>query len=195
VLLPEKVLNYTSQPQPLSRVAYEWLPKDTVYGQRAYTAPDGFRLHTTVVLMGGDRTSIHQPQYCLVGQGFQNLKEQRDTVRLARPHPYDLPVMKIVSQRPYKTKEGGSGTLSAVYVYWFVADQELTADHWQRMWWMGRDLLTRAVLQRWAYISYLAYCAPGQEDAVYERVKQFIAASAPEFQLAAGPPLQGAARP
>ena len=195
VLLPEKVLDYTSKPLLLSRVVYDWLPKDTVYGQRNYTAPDGFGVQTSVVLMGGDRTSIHQPQYCLAGQGFQNLKEHRDTIRLARPHPYDLPVMKIVSQRTYKNREGRTGTVSAVYVYWFVADNELTADHWQRMWWMGRDLVCTAVLQRWAYISYLAFCSPGQETAIYERMKQFIAASAPEFQIAPRPPLKAAATP
>ena len=59
---------------------------------------------------------------------------------------------------------------------------EFTARHWQRMWWMARDLLRTGVLQRWASIGYFASCAPGQEEAAFARLKQFISASAPEFQ-------------
>ena len=51
------------------------------------------------------------------------------------------------------------------------------------VWWLTRDLLTRGVLQRWAYISYFAVCVPGQEDATFDRMKSLIAASVPEFQL------------
>jgi hypothetical protein len=78
--------------------------------------------------------------------------------------------------------------LKGVYVFWFVADgDEYTARHWQRMWWMARDLLRTGVLQRWAMISYFTVCTPGQEEAAFDRLKKFIAASAPEFQLVPRP--------
>jgi hypothetical protein len=47
--------------------------------------------------------------------------------------------------------------------------------------------LRTGVLQRWASISYFAECAPGHEDATFERMKKFIVASAPEFQLVPRP--------
>jgi hypothetical protein len=74
----------------------------------------------------------------------------------------------------------------AVYVYWFVADGEVTASHNQRMWSMARHLLTRGELQRWAYISCLAYCLPGQEDDTYARMEELLKAAVPQFQLATG---------
>jgi hypothetical protein len=52
---------------------------------------------------------------------------------------------------------------------------------------MARDLVRTGVLQRWASIGYFASCPPGQEEAVFERLKQFISASAPEFQLVPRP--------
>src|SRR5688572_22537054 len=61
VHLPEKVLNYTSEVVPLEKIVLDWLPKDTVYGQRTYKSPDGAQVAMTVVLMGADRTSIHKP--------------------------------------------------------------------------------------------------------------------------------------
>jgi hypothetical protein len=100
-----------------------------------------------------------------------------------RPYSYDLPVMKFVATKQV-TVHGQSVAARGIYVLWFVADNdEYTAKPWQRMWWMARDLLRTGVLQRWASISYFAHCAPGEEDATFERVKKFIIASAPEFQL------------
>jgi hypothetical protein len=55
------------------------------------------------------------------------------------------------------------------------------------MWWMARDLVRQGVLQRWAYVAYLTVCQPGQEEMAFNRLKQTITATVPEFQLTAGP--------
>ena len=75
-----------------------------------------------------------------------------------------------------------------IFVYWFVADDQITADHNQRMWWMARDMIRKGVLQRWAYVTLFSVCLPGQEEATYERMKGFIASAVPTFQLATRPP-------
>lgn len=188
VVLPETVLNYESKQYPVSRVVYDWLPKDTVYGQRIYSAPDGFFMQNFVVLMGADRTSIHQPQYCLYGAGWQIVDQSRRTIRMAKPHPYDLPVMRLTTASQRKLEDGRVQALSGVFVYWFVADGQLSADHKERMWWMARDLIKDGVLQRWAYVTYFAVCYPGQEEETYERMERFIVSSVPEFQLTTGAP-------
>jgi hypothetical protein len=43
--------------------------------------------------------------------------------------------------------------------------------------------VTTGILQRWAYVTFFSACAPGQEENTYERLKNLIAASVPEFQL------------
>jgi len=193
--LPEKVLNFESREQPIAKVVSDWLPKDTTYGQRLYMAPDGFWTMVNAVLMGTDRTSIHDPKYCLAGQGFTTLKEDFDSVPVSQPHPYSLPVFKWTVQRDATTPDGTKIPQSALYVFWFVADQQLTANHKERMWWMARDMMTRGVLQRWAYISCFSVCPPGQEDATYARMREWIAAAVPHFQLAAGPAVMAAKNP
>jgi hypothetical protein len=187
VLLPQKVLNYAGTNQPIPRSVYDWLPKDTVYGLCLYQAPDGFSILNNVVLMGRDRTSIHQPQYCLPANGLWVTKTESDLIRIPRPHPYDLPVMKLTAKSTVQLPDQRPNPLRAVFVYWFVADRELTADHAQRMWWMSRDLVLHSVLQRWAYSSVLGYCNEGGEEALYARLKEFIAASVPEYQITTGP--------
>ena len=183
--LPERVLDYASELVKTDQLTLDTLPQDTSYGGRRYSAPDGFVTAVNVVLMGSDRTSLHKTEYCLEGQGWRiNRSVSSETkVHLERPYPYDLPVMKFIA-----TKEAVVNrqpvTAQGVYVFWFVADNdEYTAQHWQRMWWMARDLFRTGVLQRWAFIGCFSVCAPGQEDATFERMKKFIAAAVPEFQL------------
>jgi hypothetical protein len=191
VVLPETVLDYTSEWLEQSATVTNSLPADNSYGSRRYIGPDtNFSAQVTVVLMGSDRTSLHKPQFCLTGAGWtiDNSATREETVRVEQPQPYDLPVVKYVASRQVQ-QEGRNLELRGIYVYWFVADDAISATEsgLARMWSMAYTLLTTGVLQRWAYISYFAVCLPGQEEATYERLKKLIAASAPEFQLTPKP--------
>ena len=190
IRLPEEVLRYRSEGMPVTREELDWLPADTTYGFRRYVAPDKFWLDLRVVLMGTDRTSIHKPEYCLPGQGFQIMETDSMTVRMTDPHPYDLPVTRIVARRLLQL-EGGQQEVRAVFVYWFVADGQLSADHLERMAWMARDLVLRGTLQRWAYVSAFAICLPGQEAEAYRRIQEFLVDAVPRFQRVAGAPGKG----
>lgn len=195
VPLPDRVLDYESKDMPIQHEVLNWLPKDTVYGQKMYKAEDDFSIQVNAVLMGSDRTSIHKPEYCLQASGFGNQRQQEETILVEEPHPYELPVMKMLTTKTVKLENGGTAEISGVYVYWFVADGELTATHGERMWWMARDLIFDGVLQRWAYISAFSVCLPGQEEATYERMSRFIGAMVPSFQITTGPPVTLARNP
>ena len=181
VELPEHVLDYSSETMAADQMTLDTLPQDTSFGGRRYSAPDGFTTTVNVVLMGSDRTSLHKTEFCVEGQGWRinRAASCETTVHLDRPYPYDLPVMKFIATKQ-ATIDGQPVTAQGVYVFWFVADNdEFTARHSQRMWWMVRDLFRTGVLQRWAFIGCFSVCAPGQEDATFERMKNFIAAAAP----------------
>jgi hypothetical protein len=184
--LPERVLDFASTNVPEPEVVLGYLPKDTSYAERIYTAPDGFWVQNTVILMGADRTSIHRPEFCLPGQGFQINSKTVVHIPIERPHPYELPVMKWVISKSVQAYDGQKQNVSGLYVFWFVADNERSTGIVPMQLQMMRDQLLTGVLQRWAYISYFAICEPGQENAAFERVKKLIAASVPEFQLVPG---------
>lgn len=181
VALPKRVLNYDSTNAPITKVELSWLPADTTYARRVYFRSDAYPLQVNVVMMGLDRSSIHKPQICLTGQGWQVISESADTISLAGTSAVNLPVWKMIAQQPQTLADGSQRMVKAVYVYWFVADGHVTARHGQRMWWMARELLTTGTLQRWAYVSVLGLCLPGQEEETYERIREFIAESAPEY--------------
>jgi len=184
--LPEWVSVYGSEERPMDEVVVGALPADTSYGQRIYKAPDGLQIQVAVVLMGMDRTSIHKPQFCLVGE------QEFTSVPVPEPSPYELPVCRVTASRVIE-HEGQPVRLSGVYVYWFVDEDDITARHGDRMWSMARSMITRGVLQRWAYISCFAQCLPGQEDWTFERMKRFMAGGVPKFQIPDGHPAVAAA--
>lgn len=183
VALPEQVLGYQSTNAPITMVELGWLPQDTTYARKIYFRTNTYPLQVSVVMMGLDRSSIHKPQYCLEGQGWQVLSESADTIALADGSAQPLPVWKMIAQQPRTLADGSQQLVKAVYVYWFVADEHITARHEERMWWMAKELLTTGTLQRWAYVSVLAQCLPGHEEATYAQIEEFIAASAPQYHL------------
>lgn len=189
ILLPETPLDYRSILLPVTREELDWLPRDTTFGRRLYTAPDGFRIQVSGVLMGTDRTSIHKPEFCLPGQGFQILRRDQTHIVIDRPHRYALPVTRLNGLREMRKPDGTVERVGAVYVYWFLSDSRLSNDHAQRMWWLATDLLRTGELQRWAYLSTLAVCPPGQEDATYARLERLIQTIVPEIQQTTGPQL------
>jgi hypothetical protein len=191
--LPEVVGEYkSSRVEAVSTIEQTMLPPDTVYGRRIYTAADRFQALISVVVMGTDRTSIHKPQYCLTGQGQEIVSSELITIPITKPEAYELKAMKLTTRAERRDAEGNVMPVSGVFIYWFVADGELTPHHGERMWLMGKELLTTGLLQRWAYVAYFANCAPGQENELTERLRGFIAASVPEFQTTSGAARQSA---
>ena len=185
VALPE-VQGYASKAVPVTKIELTSLPSDTTFGRKNYTAEDGFQCFVSVVLMGSDRTSIHPPQYCLVGQGWNIDSTEQTTVPITQPCSYDLPVMKLITTKEATDANGNKVSGRGIYVYWFVTDHQLTANHSERMFNMAIKRLKTGVLDRWAYIACFSTCLPGDEDATYERMRSFIAASIPHFQLTSG---------
>ncbi|HZV33219.1 MAG TPA: exosortase-associated EpsI family protein [Verrucomicrobiae bacterium] len=191
IYLPVHVLDYQSKAIPMEQAVLDKLPQDTSFGTRIYARSQDDFLLMNVVLMGTDRTSIHKPQICLPGQGWNidNGHSSYETVRIEKPHPYDLQVNKLVCSRDVRTEGGNSAKQSCVFVYWFIADNDLAAGHWSLMRKMATHLLWTGELERWAYVYCMGVCPPGGEDETYARIKKFITAAVPQFQLAAGAPV------
>src|SRR5580698_1389466 len=70
VLLPDAVWGFTGANLPVTQAEVDGLPKDTTFGRKLYSR-NRFNVMTSVVLMGSDRTSIHDPHYCLEAQDWR----------------------------------------------------------------------------------------------------------------------------
>ncbi len=181
VELPPRVLDFTSTNLPEAQTVLDYLPKDTSFASRHYFAPDGAWAQANAILMGADRTSIHRPDYCLPGQGWQIRDKTEVKLKIAGAPPYELPVMKWIISNTFPAPDGSKQTVSGLYVFWFVTRGQTTDDFPTMLKSMLFHQLAHGVLQRWAYVSYFTACAPGQEDATFARMRQLIAASVPNF--------------
>jgi len=188
VVLPEHVPGYAAQVSTQADIVVVSLPDDTSFGRCLYTARDGFQSLANVVLMGTDRSSIHKPQVCLTAQGWkiEDAATRVEIIHMQKPYPYQLPVMTLKATQQIESG-GQTKTVSGVYVYWYVDGGKFTAENAQLMWWMARDILLTGVLDRFSYIAYFAECEPGQEAATFDRIKNLITATVPEFKLVPKP--------
>jgi len=184
--LPERVLDFTSTNIPESEVELGYFPKDTSYARRMYQSPDGFLSSATVVMMGADRTSIHQPDFCLPGQGWTIRQKSVENIPLTNSTA-QLPVAKWVVSNELQAPDGNKVAVSGIYIFWLVADGAQTPSHSRFIREASLHTLFTGELQRWAYVSFFSYCAPGEEEATFEKMKALIGAAAPEFQLSAKP--------
>jgi hypothetical protein len=181
VVLPVDVPGFGSRAMDITADELEGLPQDTTFGRRYYTN-NGLGAQLSVVLMGRDHTSIHQPQYCLYSQDWTITKTERIILRMERPHAYDLPAIKLTAVRPL----GEGRMIHCIYIYWFVSGDKITAEEGSRLWSLWETVLRKGVTERWAYISYFAACLPGEESVTFDRLQKLIKASVPEFQTVAG---------
>jgi hypothetical protein len=192
VLLPNEVLGIKGASLPVTRVELDQLPKDTTFGRKMYEkSGSGFAVQTSVVLMGTDRTSIHDPHFCLVAQDWQIVRTDLIRLRMDRPYPYEVPALRLTTSRAVRDKYQQTAELKGIYIYWFVSADKITSDQGARMWSIAKTMLEKGELERWAYISYFTTCLPGSEEATFEQLERFIRASAPESQTVTGRPTAG----
>jgi hypothetical protein len=136
----------------LHPMAYgEWdnLPKDTTIFKKQYfnLAVSNLTAFCAVVLSGEDRSSIHRPQVCLIGQGNEIVRQTVIAIPIEGREPLEVMVLDLIRDHPR------GGKYFSYYAYWFVGKDRETAHHTERMVWMGVDRILRNVAHRWAYIS------------------------------------------
>lgn len=184
--LPLQVEGYAAEAVPVDPKTLEALPADTSMVQARYRElPNGPEIQTFVVLMGTDRTSIHNPQFCLTGAGWgiDGASSRSERVTMASPAGVELPVMKLIARRKVEI-EGRPVDYSGVFVYWLLADGVVTSERKVMMQSMAKHLLRTGELQRWAYVAYFAPCPPGAEDETFQRIQKLMNATVPQYQLA-----------
>lgn len=144
----------------VTAVEREMLPHDTGYARRLYVSLDNKReqVFVSVVLSGQDRTSIHRPELCLVGQGW-SIDDVGKTIFGER-----VPAALLTLSRDGVDPRGQRAEANALFAYWFVGRDRMVTSTWERLW---HTALNRLRLQpdRWAYVVVQAVILPGESEA------------------------------
>jgi EpsI family protein len=158
------------------------LPADTGFSRRTYVslADRAHAVFVSIVLSGRDRTSIHRPEICLVGQGW--------TLASAGTHDFeyktaDRGVIHATLLRGEIVEPKTHRKLTALTAYWFVSADAVVATHWQRFWHDAWNRLRHGKADRWAYVLVQADATDG-DAAALSRMQTVLEATLPVFQRA-----------
>jgi exosortase len=143
------------------------LPPDTGYSRKHYVrlARPEEQVFFSIVLSGRDRTSIHRPELCLVGQGWTIAG--REVRALALPGGETLHATLLKIEREAVRQDGERLRVSALLAYWFVGGdaRAVVATHRGMLWRNARDRLRHGRADRWAYVVAQTLAQDGEEAA------------------------------
>ena len=174
----------------------EILPADTGFARKLYVAVANPRqqVFVSVVLSGRDRSSIHRPELCLIGQGW--------TVVAAQPHRFAYPgkpsaafpatVLRVQREVAAPAAAGKPATagkpparvvVPQLVAYWFVGGDGVVPTHWERLAHDAWNRVARARADRWAYVLVQTDAADG-DAAALARMQAVLHETLPALQKA-----------
>ena len=133
-----------------------------------------------MVLRGRDRTSIHRPELCLVGQGW--------TITDSAPHRFSFPARPeaafsatLLRVRREAPTPRGKQLVPQLVVYWFVGGDAVVGTHSQRLLRDAWNRVAHARADRWAYVLMQTDATDG-EAAALARMQTVLDGTLPAFQ-------------
>jgi exosortase len=178
--------DWIGQRTEVSPVEREILPADTGYSRKNYAfVGDRTRdVFLSIVLSGRDRTSIHRPELCLVGQGWtiegalpQNFRAPAESAD-SRAGEFRVTVLRVRREIP---SAKGKVVVPQLVAYWFVGGDVIVASHWQRFIHDVWNRVFRARTDRWAYVLMQTDARDG-EAAALVRMQAVLNGTLPVFQ-------------
>ena len=184
VALPASIgLDWAGQLAEVTPIERETLPPDTGFSRRNYVSLLDRRQQVllSIVLSGRDRTSIHRPELCLVGQGWTITGRFRHA--FVRPDTRDvlIPATVLRIEREFTAKDGRKVKVPGLFAYWFVGADKVVATNAERVAYTSFDRLRHFEAHRWAYVFAQTFAVDGEEPAL-ARIQSVLDGTVPNFQ-------------
>ncbi len=156
----------------MSLVEYNALPHDTEFIKSIYTNDTSGQVFVSIVLSGKERSSIHRPQRCLVGQGLTITSSKTMKIPLSGRDPMKVEVLETI--RNYTMPDGEPAVYHGYYAYWFVGQNRETHSHYERMFWLAWDRVVHSVAHKWAYIAVSGRRESEETEDYKEELTEFV---------------------
>ena len=182
VNLPEFIgTEWIGQRVEVTRAEREVLPPDTGYSRRNYVSVEdrSRQVFLSIVLSGRDRSSIHRPELCVIGQGW-NIVDRTDSSLQVGPN-LALPVTLLRVEREQTGRSGQRVKVSCWLAYWFVGRDTAVASHSEMIWRSSLDRLLHFRGDRWAYVVAQTPVSPDAEDGL-RRMQEVVSAIWPQVK-------------
>lgn len=184
VTLPRTIgLDWLGQDAEVTPIEREVLPPDTGYSRKTYTSLLDRRQQVllSIVLSGRDRTSIHRPEICLVGQGWTITGQARHAFRRPDTKKVLVPATVLRIEREITRPGGKTVKVPALLAYWFVGADKVVPSNTDRLVFSTFDRLRHLETHRWAYVLAQTLALDGEEAAL-ARIQSVLDGTLPSFQ-------------
>lgn len=184
VTLPNSLgLDWMGQAVDVTPIERETLPADTGFSRRNYISLLDRRqqVFLSIVLSGRDRTSIHRPEICLVGQGWTIVDQTRHAFTRPDTKAVLIPATVLRVEREFTTARGQKVKVPALFAYWFVGADKIVATNAQRIALSSFDRIRHLEAHRWAYVAVQTFAGDG-EAAALARMQSVLDGTLPVFQ-------------
>jgi exosortase len=174
-------VHWIGEPAEVTAIERAVLPADTGFSRKNFISARDRRqtVFLSIVLSGRDRTSIHRPELCLVGQGW-TITGRRVHV-FARGDAAGVPATVLRIERELVTLKGERVKVPALLAYWFVGAERVVASNWERVFYATVDRLRHWSGHRWAYVLVQTHAFDG-ETAALARMQDVLGRTLPAFQ-------------
>lgn len=153
--LPPRVGEWEGKEMAVPFLVEKFLPAGTEFLRKSYRAPaagdtPAAEVLVTVVTSGANRRSIHRPERCLQGQGWQIVSRDRWGIPVSTGSRTKLEVTRLVIRRVW-LEEKQKMEVKGVVLYWFMGHDRLTGNNSKRLLWGWWDRVVRGLNYRWSY--------------------------------------------
>ncbi|MBK9990466.1 MAG: exosortase/archaeosortase family protein [Verrucomicrobia bacterium] len=165
----------------VSALEREVLPPDTGYARKNYVSLASLnkQVFVSVVLSGRDRTSIHRPELCLVGQGW--------TIEGRFRHEFQAELEAVAAtvlrvEHAAVDAQNRRVQISSLFAYWFVGGEAVEPTLPGMQWRDVRDRLRHFQANRWAYVVVQSVVTAGDEAAALAHMQEIVAGTWPSIR-------------
>jgi len=189
--LPVLMGDYFGKKGEMSQAEMNILPKDTELVRRIYADSQGHEITCSIVLSGAEQRSIHRPEACLTGQGWDITGQDYISIPLASGH--NLTARRLTLEREAVGANNEHFPVRAFYIYWFVGQGVTTSSHVKRILLSNWDRVVHGRAHRWAYVSFFSMVTdnlrPGgaDEKQTQSLLVDFSRQIVPSFQISEMP--------
>jgi EpsI family protein len=190
--LPILMGDYFGSQGEISEAELNILPKDTEFARRVYADGHGHEITCSIVLSGAEQRSIHRPEGCLTGQGWDITGQDDISIPLASGHI--LTARKLTLEREGVGANDEHFPIRAFFIYWFVGQNVTTASHYERILLSDWDRVVHNRAHRWAYVSVFSLITDGlrpdgaNANQTQSLLVDFTKKIVPTFQISEMPP-------
>jgi hypothetical protein len=127
------------------------LPADTVLVRKLYRCASKSSMVVSMVISSSEEVSIHRPQMCLTGQGYEIAGEKTREIILNHQRLLRIRVLNLF--RRWQGQGGRMVEVPGFYAYWFVSPRHETPSSAGRIFYATWDRVVHGQVFRWAYVS------------------------------------------